>query len=135
MGKHGLYGGQDPPVGGHIGVERALHRHLAPPQGQRGRRPAADKRPSPPGPGVLHRLQHEPRLVLDQAGVGRHRGRQVGQQLSPDRDNAPLPGQVDELLPGQGTARRHAVQWSLRSAAAPANGDPTAGGGPGPNRR
>ena len=107
MGKHGLHGRQDPAVRGDALRERAFHRNLPVAQRHRCRRAAAYERPAAPSPGVLDRLQDETRLVLDQPGVGSDRRGEVGQELSPYRDDAPLPRQGDELVPARGVPPAH----------------------------
>ena len=75
--------------------------------GPRRSRPGRRGWPAGGGPTKEYRLQRSPRStdssrkpgpVVDQAGEGRHRRHEVGQQLPPDRYDGVVPGQGPELL-------------------------------------
>ena len=71
---------------------------------QRRYRVAADEAVATPPFAMLHRFEEEPRAIADQLGVGRDRGLEVGEHLSPHWHHGVLTRQGAELV----AARPHA---------------------------
>jgi hypothetical protein len=97
--EHRFDGGEDPLVERDAVGQRSRDLHLPAPGGEGGEGIAPDERPPAPALAVLDRFQEEAGLVPHDAGEGRHGGREVAEQVPPDRDHRVGAGELPEGRP------------------------------------